>query len=53
MNKEIIHHVEAYLEKVFTTHAYNITDLDATASALKKDSDELSRSILEELCKLY
>ena len=51
MNKEIIHHVEAYLEKVFTTHAYNITDLDATASALKNDSDELSRNILEELIR--
>jgi len=48
---EIIQHVEAYLEKVFTTHAYNITDLDATASALKKDSDELSRHILEALIK--
>lgn len=42
MNNEIIHHVEAYLEKVFTKHAFNITDLDAAASALKKDSDELS-----------
>lgn len=51
MNKEIIHHVEAYLEKVFTKHAYNITDLDAAASALKKDSDELSRKILETLIK--
>lgn len=42
MNNEIIHHVEAYLEKVFTKRAFNITDLDAAASALKKDSDELS-----------
>lgn len=51
MNNEIIHHVEAYLEKVFTKHAFNITDLDAAASALKKDSDELSRNILETLIK--
>lgn len=50
MNNEIIH-VEAYLEKGFTKHAFNITDLDAAASALKKDSDELSRNILETLIK--
>ena len=47
--ERIIHHVEEYLEKVFTVHAYNITDLDATASALKKDSDQLSREILQIL----
>ena len=47
--ERIIHHVEDYLEKVFTVHAYSITDLDATASALKKDSDQLSREILQIL----
>ena len=47
--ERIIHHVEEYLEKVFTVHAYSITDLDATASALKKDSDQLSREILQIL----
>ena len=47
--EKIIHHVEAYLDKVFTVHAYGITDLDATASELKKDSDELSRNILQVL----
>lgn len=47
--KKIIHHVEAYLEKVFSVHVYGITDLDAAASELKKDSDELSRNILQVL----
>lgn len=47
--EQIIHHVEEFLEKVFTVHAYNITDLDATASELKKDSDELSRKILQTI----
>ena len=47
--EKIIHHVEAYLEKVFSVHAYGITDLDATARELKKDSDELSRNILQVL----
>ena len=47
--EKIIHHVEAYLEKVFTIHAYGITDIDAVASELKKDSDELSREILQTL----
>lgn len=47
--KRIIHHVEEYLNKVFTVHANSITDLDATASALKKDSDQLSREILQIL----
>lgn len=47
--ERIIHHVEEYLQKVFTVHAYRITDLDTTASALKKDSEELSREILQVL----
>jgi len=47
--ERIIHLTEAFLEKIFTEHAYNITDLDATASALKKDSDKLSREILQTL----
>ena len=47
--ERIIHLTEAFLEKIFTEHAYNISDLDATASALKKDSDELSREILQVL----
>ena len=47
--EKIIHLVEAYLGKVFTVHAYGITDLDATASELKKDSEELSRKILQVL----
>lgn len=47
--EKIIHLVEEYLGKVFTVHAYGITDLDATASELKKDSDELSRKILQIL----
>ena len=49
--EKIIHHVEAYLEKVFTIHAYGITDIDAAASELKKDSDELSRNILQVLIR--
>lgn len=47
--ERIIHHVEEYLERVFTVHAYNITDLDATASALKKESEQLSIEILQIL----
>lgn len=47
--ERIIHLTEAFLEKIFTEHAYSITDLDATASALKKDSDKLSREILQVL----
>ena len=47
--EQIIHLVEEFLQKVFTVHAYSITDLDATASALKKDSEELSREILQVL----
>lgn len=47
--ERIIHLTETFLEKIFTEHAYNITDLDATASALKKDSDKLSREILQVL----
>lgn len=47
--EKIIHHVEAYLHKVFSIHAYGITDIDAAASELKKDSDELSRNILQVL----
>lgn len=47
--KKIIHHVEAYLEKVSTIHANGITDIDEAASELKKDSDELSRNILQVL----
>ena len=47
--EKIIHHVKTYLDKVFTIHAYGITDLDDVASALKKDSDELSRNILQVL----
>ena len=47
--EKIIHHVEAYLEKVFSVHVNGITDLDATASELKRDSDELSRNILQVL----
>ena len=45
----IIQHVEEFLNKVFAIHAFNITDIDQTASALKKDSDELSRKILQTL----
>lgn len=47
--EQIIHHVEAYLEKVFTIHIYGITDIDAAASKLKKDSEELSLNILQVL----
>ena len=47
--ERIIHLTKAFLEKIFTEHAYSITDLDATASALKKDSDQLSREILQIL----
>ena len=47
--ERIIHLTKAFLEKIFTEHAYNVTDLDATASALKKDSDQLSREILQIL----
>lgn len=47
--ERIIHHVEEYLQKVFTVHAYSITDLDATASELKRDSERLSREILQVL----
>ena len=47
--EKIIHLVEAYLIKVFTVYAFQITDLDAAASGLKIDSDELSRGILEIL----
>lgn len=47
--ERIIHLTKAFLEKIFTEHAYNVTDLDSTASALKKDSDQLSREILQVL----
>ena len=47
--EKIIHYVEAYLDKVFSKHAYGITDIEAAASELKKDSDELSRNILQAL----
>ena len=47
--ERIIHHVEEYLQKVFTVHAYSVTDLDATASELKRDSERLSREILQVL----
>ena len=47
--EKIIHHVEAYLDRIFSIHAHGITDIDAVASELKKDSDELSRNILQVL----
>ena len=47
--EQIIQYLKAYLDRVIYVHAQNMTDLDATASAIKVDSDELSRKILETL----
>lgn len=45
----IIQQIEAYLDKIFKIHMAGITDLDAAASELKRESDELSRNILRIL----
>ena len=47
--KQIIQHVEAYLDKIYKIRIAGLTDFDSLASELKKDSDELSRNILQTI----